>query len=213
VYEGTVDHLAGYVHIKDMLWVLLDRERRAEEGLPVPEFDLRRVLRDIRIVPESKPAAELLAELRENRTGIAAVVDEYGSILGLVTLEDLLEQLAGEIHDEFDVVERPQVVGHGADAAMIFDASLPVRDLETQYNIALPEDPTYATVGGFVLNQLQFIPRGGESFEYGGNRFTVIEMDRRRVARVKIERLKLPALDAAPPDANAPIPKNAGRAQ
>ncbi len=69
VYEGTVDHLAGYVHIKDMLWVLLDRERRAEEGLPVPDFDLRRVLRDIRIVPESKPAVELLAELRETSHG------------------------------------------------------------------------------------------------------------------------------------------------
>ena len=211
VYEGTVDHLAGYVHIKDMLWVLLDRERRAEEGLPAPEFDLRRVLRDIPIVPESKPAVELLSELREHRTEIAAVVDEHGSILGLVTLEDLIEQVVGEIHDEFDVIERPQVVGHGADAAMIFDASLPVRDLETQYNIALPEDPAYATVGGFVLNQLQFIPRGGESFEYGGNRFTVIEMDRRRVARVKIERLKVAVPDAAAGDASASIPKGAAR--
>jgi len=156
---------------------------------------------------------ELLTELRENRTGIAAVVDEYGSILGLVTLEDLLEQVAGEIHEEFDVVERPQVVGQGADAAMIFDASLPVRDLETQYNIALPEDPAYTTVGGFVLNQLQFIPRGGESFEYAGNRFTVIEMDRRRVARVKIEPLKLPVLKVAPADSKGSIPGNAERAR
>jgi CBS domain containing-hemolysin-like protein len=204
VYEGTVDHLAGYVHIKDMLWVLLDRQRRAEEEQALPAFDLRRVLRDIPIVPESKPAAELLSELRVHRAGIAAVVDEYGSILGLVTLEDLLEQVVGEIHDEFDVVERPQVVGHGPDAAMIFDASLPVRDLERQYNIALPEDPAYATVGGFVLSQLQFIPRGGESFEYGGYRFTVIEMDRRRVARVKIERLKLAAAEAAAGEGAAP---------
>jgi magnesium and cobalt exporter, CNNM family len=190
VYEGTVDHLLGYVHIKDMLWVLLDRQRRAEEGLPAPVFDLRRLLRELLIVPESKPAAELLAELRVHRAGICAVVDEFGSILGLVTLEDLIEQVVGEIHDEFDVVERPQVVGRGPDPAMIFDASLPVRDLASQYDIELPEDSAYATVGGFVLSQLQFIPRGGETFEFGGYRFTVVEMDRRRVARVKIERLK-----------------------
>jgi CBS domain containing-hemolysin-like protein len=189
VYEGTVDHVLGFVHIKDLLWVLLDRERRAEEGLPPPEFNLRRVLREILIVPESKSASELLAELRASHMGIAMVVDEFGSILGLVTLEDVLEQLVGEIHDEFDVIERPLTL---ADGAMIFDASLNVRDLETQYNIVLPEDPAYATVGGFVLSQLGFIPRGGESFEYDGYRFTVLEMDRRRVARLKIQRIKTP---------------------
>ena len=72
---------------------------------------------------------------------------------------------------------------------MIFDAALNVRDLDAQYNITLPEDPAYATVGGFVLDQLGFIPRGGESFEYGNYRFTVVEMDGKRVARVKIERI------------------------
>jgi len=71
---------------------------------------------------------------------------------------------------------------------VIFDAGLNVRDLDTQYNITLPEDPAYATVGGFVMDQLGFIPRGGESFEYGGYRFSVVEMDGRRVARVKIQR-------------------------
>ena len=115
------------------------------------------------------------------------VVDEFGSILGLVTKEDLLEQLVGEIHDEFDVVERPLTL---ADGAVVFDAALNVRDLDTQYNISLPEDPAYATVGGFVMDQLGFIPRGGESFEFGGYRFSVVEMDGRRVARVKIQRLR-----------------------
>jgi CBS domain containing-hemolysin-like protein len=90
---------------------------------------------------------------------------------------------------------------------MIFDASLGVRDLESQYNIVLPEDRSYATVGGFVLARLGFIPRGGESFDFNGYRFTVVEMDRRRVARVKIQRLNVaaersggaaPAADAKP---------------
>jgi len=196
VYEGSLDHMLGFVHIKDMLWVLLDRDRRAEEGQPPPDFDLRRFLRNILIVPESKPASELLVELRSKRTGMALVVDEFGSILGLVTLEDALEQMVGEIHDEFDVIERPLTL---ADGAMVFDAAMNVRDLETQYSIYLPEDPSYETVGGYVLSQLGFIPRGGESFDYGGLRFTVMEMDKRRIARVKIQRLK-PA-EAAPAEA------------
>src|ERR1700719_1124613 len=107
VYRGTEDQILGFVHIKDMLWVLLDSERRNEENLAAAAFGLRRVIREILIVPETKPANELLAELRSRRVGMALVVDEFGSILGLVTLEDILEQVVGEIHDEFDVVERP----------------------------------------------------------------------------------------------------------
>ena len=199
VYRGNIDHVLGYVHIKDMMWVLLDRERRLEENLPAPPpFDLRRVLREILIVPETKPASELLDELRSRHIEMAMVVDEFGSILGLLTTEDLLEQLVGEIHDEFDVVEKPLTL---ADGAIVFDAALNVRDLDSQYNIALPEDPAYATVGGFVMDQLGFIPRGGESFEFGGYRFTVVEIDGRRVARVKIQRIR-PA-EAAPSQESA----------
>lgn len=209
VYQATLDHILGFVHIKDMLWVLLDRERRGAEGLPAPEFDLRRVLRDVLIVPETKSAGELLIEFRTRHINLALVVDEFGSILGLVTLEDILEQMVGEIHDEFDVVERPLTL---ADGAMIFDASLNVRDLETQYNIPLPDDPAYATLGGFVLSQLGFIPRGGESFDYDGYRFTVVEMDKRRVARLKIQRLK--ALEAPAADApTAPLAEAAPEAK
>ena len=198
VYRGTQDHILGFVHIKDMMWVLLDRERRAEENLPPPPFDLRRVLREILIVPETKPASELLVELRTRHVGMAVVVDEFGSILGLVTMEDILEQMVGEIHDEFDVVEKPLTL---ADGALIFDAALNVRDLDAQYNITLPEDPAYATVGGFVLDQLGFIPKGGESFEYDNFRFSVVEMDGKRVARVKIQRVRTPEVAAKTPEA------------
>jgi putative hemolysin len=206
VYRDSVDHVLGFVHIKDMMWVLLDHERRLEEQLPPPPpFDLRRVLREILIVPETKPASELLVELRARHVGMAVVVDEFGSILGLVTMEDLLEQLVGEIHDEFDVVEKPLTL---ADGAVIFDAALNVHDLDSQYNITLPEDPAYATVGGFVLDQLGFIPRGGESFEFGNYRFTVVEMDGRRVARVKIQLLR-PKAPEAPTTTEIPGPSPA----
>ncbi len=198
VFEGAGEQVLGYIHIKDMVWVLLDRERRGEEGWTAAEFNVRTLLHEMVIVPESKPVSELLLELRMSHGWMSMVVDEFGTILGLITLEDILEQLVGEIHDEFDVVERPVIVGHGADVAMIFDASLGLRDLESQYNIFLPEDRSYATVGGFVLARLGFIPRGGESFDFDGLRFTVVEMDRRRVARVKIQRLKTPAQQGSP---------------
>ncbi len=201
VYEGSLDHILGFVHVKDLMWVLLDHARHSDRDSPAPEFRLRNFVRDILIVPESKPASELLLEFRARRTGLAMVVDEFGSILGLVTLEDILEQMVGEIHDEFDVVEWPLVL---ADGGRIFDAAINVRELETQYGIAIPEDTSYETVGGFVLSRLGFIPRGGESFEAGGYRFTVMEMDHRRVSRVKIK--PLASAPGATPEAPLPAP-------
>jgi hypothetical protein len=128
------------------------------------------------------------------------IVDEFGSILGLATLEDILEQMVGEIHDEFDVVERPLTL---PDGGMIFDAAIKIRELAARYNIILPEDSSYETVGGFVLTRLGFIPRGGESFEADGYRFTVMEMDHRRVSRLKIKPLP-PAIVPSPTQESAP---------
>jgi CBS domain containing-hemolysin-like protein len=186
VYQGSLDHVLGFVHIKDLFGVLLERERRAEQHRVQLPFDLRRFVREILIVPESKPAGELLMEFRSRSIGMALVVDEFGSILGLVTLEDVIEQVVGEIHDEFDLVERPLTL---VDGSMIFDASLNVRDFELQYKIALPEDPAYSTFGGFALAQLGIIPQGGETFDFEDHRFTVFEMDKRRIARLKVQRL------------------------
>lgn len=198
VYQGTLDHSLGFVHIKDLFGILLERQRRAGQGRMSAPFDLRRVVRELLIVPESKPAGELLAEFRARGTAMALVVDEFGSILGLITLEDVLEQVVGEIHDEFDLVERPLKL---PDGAMIFDASLNVRDLEMQYDILLPEDSAYSTLGGFALAHLGFIPQGGETFDFEGYRFSVYEMDRRRIARLKIEKLAAP--QASVPSAEA----------
>ena len=186
VYEGNIDHIVGFVHVKDAMWIVVERSRSADENQPAPDFHLRSLLRELLIVPETKPASELLLEFRARRASVAMVVDEFGSILGLITLEDILEQMVGEIHDEFDVEERPTVL---PDGGLIFDAAINVRDLAAQYNIVLPEDPAYETMGGYVLSRLGIIPRGGESFEDLGYRFTVVEMDRRRVSRIKIQRV------------------------
>ena len=157
VYQGSLDHVLGFVHVKDLIWVLAERTRALEAGRKPVEFDLRQMLREVLIVPESKSSAELLFEFRAKRAGLAMVVDEFGSIQGLVTLEDILEQMVGEIHDEFDIERRPLKL---ADGAMVFDGAVNVRDLSSQYNIVLPEDTAYETLGGFVLSQLGFLPRG-----------------------------------------------------
>ena len=215
VYESTLDHVLGFVHVKDLLAVLVEREGQggvaaqpSASHSAQQNFDLRRFLRELLIVPESKLAGELLLEMRARRITLAMVVDEFGSILGLVTLEDVLEQMVGEIHDEFDVVQAPQIVGTGPEMAMVFDGAVGLRDLEMQYEIKLPEDRAYSTLGGFALAHLGSIPRGGESFEFAGYRFTVLEMERHRVARIKLQRL-LPATPAKgiPPKQTQAIPQ------
>ena len=209
VYEGSLDHIVGFVHIKDVAWNLFD-ETHGPGQPPGSAFQLRAILREVLIVPENKRVGELLVEFRSHRTGMAMVVDEFGSILGLITLEDILEQMVGEIHDEFDVVERPLAA---PDGGMIFDAATKVRDLETQYNIALPDDSSYETVGGFVLSRLGLIPRGGESFDADGYNFTVMQMARRRVSRVKIRPLgpdRSASLPGAKPSARAVTSSPAG---
>jgi putative hemolysin len=198
IYEDSLDHVLGFVHVKDLMLALADRLRRANQGLPAADFQLRSLLREVLIVPETKPLSELLVEFRSPRVGLAMVVDEFGSILGMVTLEDILEEMVGEIHDEFDIIRLPQRL---PDGSLVFDASLKVRDLETQYGITLPDDTGYETVGGFVLAHLGFIPHGGEAFEDAGYRFTVVEMDRRRVARVRIFRQDGAAM-ALPPSSS-----------
>jgi len=216
VYESSFDHLLGWVHVRDMVAVVLERERRSESNAarqpsptPGPDFDLRRLLRELLIVPESKLAGELLLEMRARHITLAMVVDEFGSILGLVTLEDVLEQMVGEIHDEFDVVQAPQIVGTGSEMAMIFDGAIGLRDLETQYEIHLPESPAYATLAGFVLARLGVIPKGGESFDFAGYRFTVLQMERHRVARIKLQRLLPAGRKGVPhnPVSGAPAPQ------
>ncbi len=200
VYDGALDHIIGFVHIKDLFGVILERNRRIEQGRPALPFDLRRIIRETVIVPETKSAAELVAELRARGTGIALVVDEFGSILGIVTLEDAIEQVVGEINDEFDLAERPAIL---PDGSMVFDASLNVRDLEVQYGIEIPEDSAYTTLGGFALAHFGFIPRGGETFDLDGYRFTIVEMDRLRIARLKIQKLPEPTDAVRSSSANA----------
>ena len=149
------------------------------------ELRLSQVMRDVLVVPETKSALDLLREFQKRRKHIAIVVDEYGSTVGLVTAEDAIEQLTGEIEDEFDDPQRPLITN--ARGMLLLDGSVNLRDLETQMQWKLPREGGVETLAGFLLARLGHIPRPGEHTDYEDRRFTVVEMDGRRIGKVRVE--------------------------
>jgi putative hemolysin len=176
VYEGTIDNVIGVVYVKDALRLLEKRE-------PVA---LRTMLHPAHLVPETKKVGVLLKELQKRRRHLAIVVDEHGSLSGLVTLEDLLEEIVGEIRDEYDWEERP--VEKLRDGSLVVEGTVSAADLRDQYGVPLPESPEFETVAGFMLDALGSLPRGGEVVQAGEWRLTVVDVDRRRISKVKVER-------------------------
>jgi CBS domain containing-hemolysin-like protein len=164
-----------------------ERKASADRRQPARPFRMRKFLREPLVVPETKPLNQLVDEFRKQHTHLTMVVDEFGTITGLVTLEDVLEQIFGEIGDEHDV-RRPLPV---AGAPMIeIDGSTSILDLESQYGIELPGDAGFETLAGFLLFKLGYIPAPGESVAHGTHKFIVQEMERNRIAKVKIINLR-----------------------
>ena len=142
-------------------------------------------------VPETKRVAELLREMQATKTHISIVVDEYGGTAGLVTMEDLLEELVGEIHDEFDT-ESPEFRRVDEQTVIVFDPSVNVDDLNGDLDLDLPEDGDWDSVGGLVFSLLGHAPRVGDRVEVNGYRLIVEKVDGRRVAKLRIHLLGLP---------------------
>lgn len=183
------EHIVGVLYYKELVrWVRL---RLINLGQPVAariaRTQIGQIMHDVLVVPETKPLSELLAEFKERRRHLAVVVDEFGSTAGVITVEDILEQLVGDIEDEFDVsVPEPALAD---ESVQVLEGSVNIRDLDTQHGILLPRDAGFETLAGFVLARLQRIPYLGESFEFDGRRYTVEEMEGHRIAKVKIENL------------------------
>ncbi len=187
VYEDRPEQIVGIVHFKDLIRVW-DERRFAHEGRRAARpFRLRRFLRKPPVVPETKPLNQLIDEFRSTHSHMALVVDEFGTVTGLITLEDVLEQVFGDIGDEHDMV-RP--ISSNQDKLLQLEGSTTIRDLENRYNLVLPGEAGFETLAGFLLFQFGHIPRVKDSFEYGGRRFTVTKMDRNRIATVLIEKLE-----------------------
>ena len=192
VYQGEPEHIVGIVHYKDFLTVWHDRRAAAERRRPVPTFHIRYLMTKPAVVPETKPVNQLIDDFRTEHSHMAIVVDEFGSVVGLVTLEDALEQIFGEIEDEHDI-HLPAVMDQSP--VLELEGGANIRDLEMHYAIELPVDAGFETLAGFLLQRLGKIPGAGDMVEYGAYRFTVLAMDRNRIAKIKVERLETESVE------------------
>ena len=183
------EHIIGVLYFKDLMrWLRLRLVARPLQAASsrVADMKISQIMHDALVVPESKPLAELLEEFKDRKRHMAIVVDEFGSTAGLITVEDILEQLVGEIEDEFDIIS-PEAAHLGESKNLVLDGTIGLRDLEAQYDLLLPRDAGFETLAGFMLSRLQKIPAVGDSCYYGGKRFVVEEMEGHRIARVRIE--------------------------
>jgi len=191
------EHIVGVVYSKDLSRLMFFRPRMQSQrvgaaGTAVVELRLSQVMRDVLVVPETKTVLDLIKDFQQRRRQMAIVVDEYGSTVGLVTAEDAIEQLTGELEDEFDDPARPVLTT--SSGALLMDGGVNLRDLETQMQWSLPREGGVETLAGFLLMRLGHIPKGGESVVFEGRRLTVVEMDGRRIGRVRVEPVEeLPA--------------------
>jgi magnesium and cobalt exporter, CNNM family len=186
VYDGQPEQIVGILYYKDLLPVWEERRVAIRANRPPRVFRLRRLMRKHLVVPETKEVAQMLAEFQQGRSHMAMVVDEFGTIAGLVTVEDVLEQIVGAIADEYDVKSEQPAVPDGDELEL--EGATKIRDVETQYGIALPGNGGFETLAGFLLMRFGKIPAAGETLEYQGRRFTVLEMDRNRIAKVRVEK-------------------------
>ena len=174
------EHIVGVVYSKDLARLIFYRI-----ATPHIELNLRQIMRDVLVVPETKSVLDLIRDFQQRRRQMAIVVDEYGTTVGLVTAEDAIEQLTGELEDEYDSPALPVLTT--TSGALLMDGGVNLRDLETQMQWDLPRDGGVETLAGFFLMRLGHIPQVGESVDYDGRRLTVVEMDNRRIAKIRVE--------------------------
>ncbi|HYC76296.1 MAG TPA: hemolysin family protein [Planctomycetota bacterium] len=180
VHDGTVDRIVGLLFVKDLLkhW-----------GRPAYEQpELRAIMRQVPFVPETKPISELLREFQSGMVHMAIVLDEYGGTAGLVTIEDLVEEIVGEIHDELDQEEAaaPDLMVLKSEREADVSALVHIDDLNQALKLSLPEDDSYDTLGGFLFSRMGRIPQRGETYEHDKVSFEILEADDRSIRRVRV---------------------------
>ena len=183
VYTETIDNVEGVLYAKDLLPYL----RQGRTDVP-----LEKVLREAYFIPETKKASDLLPDLQQRRVHMAVVVDEYGGVAGLLTIEDLLEEIVGEIQDEYDTEE--PFVEFISENEYVFDARVDLDDLNRLMDVALPTDDS-DTLGGFIYTELGKVPAVGDQVVFDDMGFTVESVAGRRIKKVRVERHSPPAVE------------------
>jgi putative hemolysin len=177
VYKDSLDNIAGFVFVKDLVAL-----SSADDTRPITQ-----VLRPVVVVPESKRVPELLKQFQRQQTQIAIVVDEYGGTAGLVTIEDMLEEIVGEIRDEYDVESDP-IVDEGG-GKFVFSGKVNIDEVKQRLNVHIAREG-FETVGGYLLSQLGRVPAVGEHVGVDGLDIEVLDVERRRIHKVRITRLQ-----------------------
>jgi len=192
IYDETrgPEFITGAVYARDLARLFFFRASTSTPAKPAAELRLEQIKHEVLVVPENKTTLDLLRDFQHHKRHLAIAVDEYGSTVGLVTAEDAIEQLAGEFEDEFDAPSHPVLSSAGG--AVVMDGSVSLRDLETQIQWNLPRDGGVETLAGFVLAQLGHIPAPGESIVFEDRKLTVLEMDARRIAKIRVEAVNEP---------------------
>jgi CBS domain containing-hemolysin-like protein len=176
IYEDKLDSIIGFVHIKDVILEYRD-----------PGFTLRNILREAIIIHEGMRLDTLLRKMQIKRSQVAIVIDEYGSVEGLVTIEDLLEEIVGEIDDEFDV-EPTELISRGGDKSHLIDAKVSIDHFNETLDASIKSSDS-VTIAGFILEQLENLPEEGSSFESENWKFVVVKMDGNRIEQVRVKRI------------------------
>ena len=186
VYRDDVENIIGVIHAKDLLREV-ERLLRGGEG-QLSDLDLMKVAMKPYFVPETTALDEQMREFLKRRTHFALVVDEYGALQGLITLEDILEEIVGEITDEFDVVRKDTTLRPDANGDYIIDGAMTIRDLNRAMEWQLPDDEAN-TIAGLVIHEAQMIPNEGQVFSFHGFRFEVAARRENRLSQLKIRPL------------------------
>jgi CBS domain containing-hemolysin-like protein len=191
VYRERIDNVIGVLHVKDLI-THADLENLDRVQLS----DLMRT--PVMYVPESQLASSVLTEMRVEQQHMAIVIDEFGGMSGIITIEDLIEEIVGDIRDEHDD-EEPPIVDMG-EGRLLVQASVPINDLSRYLGTDLPEDDEYNSLGGFIVEQMGRVPKAGESLEHSGLTLIVQEADERHVSKVEIQRPTVAGrVSSAPP--------------
>lgn len=182
VYRESPEHIVGVIYAKE-IWAHVQQAHRWQAlDRPTPPFRMQSFVRDVKFVPETKDLFQLLEEFQKRHYQLAAVVDEFGTVVGIVTAEDAIEQIVGEIREEHEPPDPPAAGG-----VVELDGITNIVDLENRYGIELPSDAGFETLAGFLLSRLGHIPSEGEQIEHDDRRYSIVAMDANRVATVRVE--------------------------